>query len=103
LRRIALWAAAVLLLAALVAAVAYGPRLRRMAGEGAGYVAKQTCSCMYLAGRSFDACRADMPSSMDRIRAEVLDGSEGVRARVLFLERRARHTPGRGCVLEPWS
>ena len=100
-RRIVLWAAAVLLLAVLVAATVYGPRLRRMAGVGAGYVAKQTCSCMYLAGRSFDACRSDIPSSMDRIKAEVLDGLEGIRAHTLFLERRAQHIPGRGCTLQP--
>ena len=102
-RRIALWTAALVLLAALVAAAVYGPRLRRMAGVGAGYVAKQTCSCMYLAGRSFDACRSDLPASMDRIRAKVLDGVEGVRADALFLERRAQHIPGRGCTLQPWD
>jgi hypothetical protein len=102
-RRFALWSAALLLLVVLVAAVVYGPRLRRMAGVGAGYVAKQTCSCMYVAGRPFDACRSDLPSSMDRIRAEVLDGLEGVRASAPFLERRAHHTPGRGCTLQPWN
>jgi hypothetical protein len=93
-------AGGVLVLAALAAAV-YGPRFVAMAGVGAGYVAKQMCSCLYVAEREFDACRSDLPDSMDDIRAEPLAGRPGVRARVIGLERLAVHTPGAGCRLLP--
>ena len=79
-----------------------GPRVLRMAGVGAGYVAKQMCSCLFVAERPFDSCRLDIPSDMDPIEAEPLADRAGVRARVLLVvERLALHTPGAGCRLLP--
>jgi hypothetical protein len=95
------WGGAALLLLAAGAAALYGPRLVGMAGVGSGYVAKQMCSCLYVAGRDFDACRRDIPESMDRIDAEPLEDRPGVRAHVIGLERIAVHTPGAGCRLLP--
>ena len=84
------------------------PRVRAMGDVGAGYVAKQMCSCVFVGGRSFDACRPDMLPDMDRISAEVLSADAaagsgpGVRAWIPFLvDRVARHREGSGCTLEP--
>lgn len=100
-RRALRWLALVLAAALVVAGALWGPRLLEAAEVGAGYVAKQTCSCVYVAGRSLDACRPDLPVEMDRIDAALLDDAEGVRASVLLglVERRALHHPGSGCTL----
>ncbi len=65
---------------------------------GAGYVAKELCSCIFVAGRSLDSCRPDIPPSMDRVEVEL--GEDRVRAFVPYLEQRiARHEPPYGCTL----
>ena len=53
------------------------PDLKRMAAVGAGFVARQGCSCVFVAGRGLEACRADMLPEMERIRAELVDGPDG--------------------------
>jgi hypothetical protein len=71
---------------------------------GAGLVAKQVCSCVHVAARSFDACHADLPAygGLDWVRAEPLAEGDGVRAWLPGFEPRiARALPGRGCTLEP--
>ena len=87
-------------LALALAAVVWLPGLRQATDVGAGYLAKQMCSCLFVAGRPFDACRADMPRDMDAIEVRLADGAETVVARVpLLAERTARHHPGSGCTL----
>jgi hypothetical protein len=72
--------------------------VRGMASVGAGYVAKELCSCVFVAGRSLESCRPDVPESMDRVEVELL--SDGVRSFVPALaERVARYEPGFGCTL----
>jgi hypothetical protein len=72
--------------------------LREQAMVGNGYVAKEVCSCVFVGGRTFEACRADVPPSMERVQAEL--GADRVRAFVPALgERIARHEPPFGCVL----
>jgi hypothetical protein len=101
-KRIVTITLATLACAALGLAIAYGPRFIHLADIGAGYVAKQTCSCIHVAGRDVAGCRADMPDDMDRIQATILeDGRRGVRARVLGIERLALYSPGAGCALQP--
>jgi hypothetical protein len=74
-----------------------------MASTGAGFVAKEMCSCLYVGERSFEACRPDIVEIVDGVRAEVtsVDGSDGVRAfvPVLFVERFASYQPAFGCTL----
>ncbi len=92
----------VLLLVAGAAGAWYLTNLRAMTDVGAGFVAKQMCSCMFIGQRSFASCRPDMLESMDPIEAEVLPGGDGVRAWVpLLAERIARHEAPFGCTLEP--
>ena len=68
---------------------------------GAGYVAKEACSCIFIAGRELESCRQDMPEMMDSIEAEVLREERAVRAFSTGLgERIARYaTDGGGCTL----
>jgi len=71
-----------------------------LANVGVGFVAKEMCSCIYVAERSFDSCRPDMMESMDEIQAEILDEPPGVRAWVDGLgERRAHYRGEFGCSL----
>ena len=71
---------------------------RERAGVGAGYVAKELCSCVFVGERELAACRPDIPPSMDRVQAEL--GADRVRAFVpYFAERIARYEPPFGCVL----
>lgn len=70
---------------------------------GAGYVAHQVCSCVFVAERSYAACLPDLLPSMDRIESEIVEqeGRRGVHARVSgFADRIAIYTPGLGCALE---
>jgi len=93
--------ASLVVLAVLVVAGALGwARARELSDVGAGYVAHQMCSCMFVGGRSFESCRPDMLPGMERVRAEVLPDDGGVRAWVpLLAERVARHRPPTGCTL----
>ena len=96
------WVAWALVLAMVGAGVVYLPGLRRMTAVGAGFVAKQMCSCVYVAGRSFESCRPDMLEVMAQIRSEPLDAADetGVRAWVpLLAERRATFHEDFGCTL----
>jgi hypothetical protein len=97
-RRIVKWLVVGALVLVVGAAVVVGPRVYRLSTIGAGYIAKQMCSCIFVGERERDSCRQDMPPDMFRVKAEVIDG--GVRAWVTgIVERTARHTPGTGCTL----
>jgi hypothetical protein len=85
----------------LVAGVAFGPQAYRDVQVGTGYLAKQMCSCIFVAGRTADSCRPDMPESMDGLHATLLEDGEGVRTSLFgFVERVARHHAGSGCTLD---
>ena len=95
-----------LLLLLLAGAVAFAisyPRVRHMALPGAGYVAHQLCSCVHVAGRDLDACRADLIAAVASVRSEPIErgGRPGVRAWVpIYAERVALYRPEIGCSLE---
>jgi len=74
---------------------------RSAVAVGAGMLAKQMCSCVYIAGRSVAACRADQMEALDPIQIEMTDEPSSVRAFVPLLgERLAVHREGFGCTLE---
>jgi hypothetical protein len=66
---------------------------------GAGFVAKQMCSCLFVGGRDYSACRSDLMPEMDSVRSERL--ADGVHAWVpLLASRSARFREGSGCTLD---
>jgi hypothetical protein len=74
---------------------------RHAVDVGAAMLAKQVCSCIYVANRDVADCRADQFSSMDAIQVAVLRDEERVRAWIPGLgERTAIHREGFGCTLE---
>ncbi len=74
---------------------------RQAVDIGAGMLAKQVCSCIYVAGREVADCRADLFQAMDPIQLEVLRDEGRVRAWIPTLgERTAIHREGLGCTLE---
>jgi len=74
---------------------------RRAVDVGAAMLAKQVCSCVYLANREVADCRADEFQTLDPIQLEVLRDEERVRAWIPGLgERTASFREGMGCTLD---
>ncbi len=70
---------------------------------GAGYVAKNMCSCVFIGRRSLESCRPDMLEVMSGIVIDVSDlpPRRGVRASMPpFAARFARYEEPYGCTLE---
>jgi hypothetical protein len=74
-------------------------RYGAQADVGAGYAAKQLCSCVFVGGRTPEQCWMEFGPEMQPVRWEV--GADEVRAWVpLVASRRARAHDGTGCSLE---
>ena len=91
---------ALLALGALLAAAVFArSRIAPQADVGAGFMAKQLCSCIFVGGRDEAACRLDFGPEFERVRVERLP--DGVHAWVpLLASRRARYREGTGCTLD---
>jgi hypothetical protein len=89
-------AAAVAILVVVALRLLHVPRLARI---GAGYVAEQTCACLFISRRSPESCHLDLePLARRVVRVRVSDGE--VTARSFVLARAtARYTRGLGCTL----
>jgi hypothetical protein len=87
-------------LVVLLATAAFGRAwLAPRADVGAGFIAKQLCSCVFVGGRDEAACRLDFGPEFARVRSELL--ADGVRAWVpLLASRSAHHHEGTGCTLD---
>ncbi len=95
------WALLVVVLATGAAGVFVGPRIYRLCIIGTGYIAKQMCSCVFVAERDFTACRRDMPIDMARVHAALLEHGSGIRAWLpAVVERTAHYTSSTGCTLD---
>ena len=80
----------------------YAVRTADQAGVGAAAVAKITCSCVFVAARTLESCRADDPPGFDQIATEVDTTTKTVTARILgVVTRRATYSEAYGCTLEP--
>jgi hypothetical protein len=63
-----------------------------------GYAAKQTCSCLFVSGRTLDSCLTDLPPDA-RQNISVTQAGDLVRASVLFgaISAEAIHEAEFGC------
>jgi hypothetical protein len=75
-------------------------RLSELAHIGAGYVARQTCACLFISRRSAHSCRMDLDPLAQRV-VSVEIGPQQVTARSMggIARATARYQPGSGCAL----
>ena len=65
---------------------------------GTVYVAKQTCSCLFVAGRTMDSCRTDYdPVALKPLTVEKLAHGVKVSALAGLVSAQAEFEPGFGC------
>ena len=65
---------------------------------GTVYVAKQTCSCLFVAGRPMDSCRTDYdPAAIKPLTVEATDSGVKVSALAGLVSAQAQFEPGFGC------
>lgn len=89
-------------LSVLAAGGFYGMGVAAQAGVAAAAIAKVRCSCVFVAARTPESCRADDPPGFEQITTEIDTAGKAVTARVLALiTRRATYSDDYGCVLEP--
>jgi hypothetical protein len=67
---------------------------------GVNFAAKQTCSCMHIAGRTLESCQTDLPAEGQGL-IHLTPGQDDVRASAAFglVSARAKRDPVNGCVL----
>jgi hypothetical protein len=83
------------------AGVAY-VMIRPTAQIGASYIAKQMCSCVFVAGRSEASCRAEFQPDISRFKVSVRHGKPGhgsVRTSLVIFSGAARYAEGYGCTV----
>jgi len=70
------------------------------ANVASGYVAKTTCSCRHVSGRTWESCMADLPEDA-RSALTISEDGDRVRASVLFgaISSEAVYEDGFGCVI----
>jgi ABC-type molybdate transport system substrate-binding protein len=67
---------------------------------GTGYVAKQTCSCMFVVGRTAEACSTDYDAQVvQRLKVQPAASSVTVSALGGLLSAKAEFEEGFGCHL----
>ena len=68
------------------------------ARTGTAYVAKQTCSCLFVAGRPLDSCHTDFDATAVRsLDVSVTANSVTVSALGGLISARAQYDQGYGC------
>ncbi|MEM8635393.1 MAG: hypothetical protein AAGF33_10495 [Pseudomonadota bacterium] len=68
------------------------------------YVAKQTCSCRFVAERELESCLGDFTQDVSILSVSEIEslGEAGIQASALgLISATAVHKPGGGCVLRP--
>ena len=90
----------------MVALIAYAawkwPHWRASSEAGSAYVARITCSCRYVEGRSAESCAQDVKEYARLVVVREKTGERVVTASVPLLgDAEARFTPGYGCLMQP--
>ncbi|HEV8334543.1 MAG TPA: hypothetical protein VGQ22_24180 [Steroidobacteraceae bacterium] len=90
---------AIIVLVVLVgAAMFFGRDTWTTAKVGTVYVAKQTCSCLFVAGRPMDSCRTDYdPAAIKPLTVEKLEHGVKVSALGGIVSAQAEFEQGFGC------
>ena len=90
---------AIIVLVVLVgAAMFFGRDTWTTAKLGTVYVAKQTCSCLFVAGRPMDSCRTDYdPAAIKPLTVEKLEHGVKVTALGGIVAAQAQFEQGFGC------
>lgn len=73
-------------------------RVEEPVETAARFVARMSCSCVFVSGRPLDACLADLPPEAQWL--DVSLDARAVRASLLWVEGRAGFEEGRGCRLQ---
>ena len=87
---------AVLLVAGAVAAYLL---VRPYAQIGGTYIAKQVCSCVFVAGRSDASCHAEFEPDIDKFQVRINHHRRTVRTRLLIFSAAATYAEGYGCTV----
>jgi hypothetical protein len=75
-------------------------RVEQPVTNAARFVARMSCSCVFVTGRDLPACLADLPPEATWLRVQVDEAARRVRASALWLQGEARFEEGRGCQLQ---
>jgi hypothetical protein len=90
----------ILLLGALAAGAWFGRDAYASARMGSSFVAKHTCSCLFVAGRSAAACSRDYdPQAAQLLNVQIETSSVTVSALAGLFSARAEFEQGFGCHL----
>jgi hypothetical protein len=90
--------AIVVLVAIVGGALFFGRDTWTTARLGTVYVAKQTCSCLFVAGRPMDSCRTDYdPAAIKPLTVEKLEHGVKVSALAGIVSAQAQFEQGFGC------
>ena len=87
-------------LLAIVGGVVWGRPVYQTARLGTVYVAKQTCSCLFIAHRTEESCRTDYnPADLGRLKVQpdASAGTVSVSALGGLLSAKADYVDGYGC------
>lgn len=94
--------AAIVVALMLIAGGVYAARVADQAGVGAAAIAKVICSCVFVAGRSLESCRADDPPGFEEIPVAIDRTAKTATGTVLgVISRRAAYSEQYGCTLDP--
>ncbi len=76
-----------------------GCELMQTADVATRYVAKMTCSCVYVVERPLAACLGDLPADASRAKVRQVEGANRIEAKILWIKAHAVYEEGRGCKL----
>ena len=73
------------------------------ADVGTAAMAKVICSCVFVDGRTLEACRKDDPPGFEQIAVTVDTAARSATGSVIggLVKRRATYSEAYGCMLEP--